>query len=402
MKAKTSSIAIALISLTAGFSVLEAKCHQECQCPVECPCNTQPVDLTTCCVPQYFSYGMPSRFTVFGDFIYWRTDVENTEVAEKGTESSSNPLVASVKTLQPKGKWRAGFRAGIGGKFGECDNTELMLGWTHLNARSAHVQKSTTAATDIILPMGSSLLGPRASSVNAFWKLHINVLDLDWGRTYFPANRFTLTPHAGMRGALFNFHMHQNFDSIWSFYTPAATPTPAGLVQQLGSTSNRSKFNYAGAGIKAGTDAAWRLSECWSVVGKLGLSLLYGKYNIKQHLEGFATDGLIDGSLLLPADIHFKKDMWRMRSNLEAFLGVMVEKTFGCDDQYDFAISVGYEMSQWFQLNEIPQIQDNYNVHTEFDAVGTPFVASNYFASEVPTHGDISSQGITVKVVIDF
>jgi len=93
-----------------------------------------------------------------------------------------------------------------------------------------------------------------------------------------------------------------------------------------------------------------------------------------------------------------------MRSDIEVMLGLMWETSFGDCDQYDVSLMAGYEMMEWFQLNEIPPVIDDGDVEVAYTgAAGTTAVlAENSSLTEGQNHGNIAYQGLTVRLRFDF
>ncbi len=342
-------------------------------------------------------------FEVFADFLWWRGDVEGTEVAEKFVRTSTtgtSPFTADLSTIKVEGKWEPGFRFGIGTKLNDYDDWDLSLYWTYFRAKSRHVDQSFDSPE--IKPLGISLLGPSALTVEAKWRLMTNLLDLELGKEFYPTCNLSLRPNVGIRGAFFNFRSKDEFLGSWSFHNSAFSPTPANRFTEENPTSQKARFHYYAGGLKFGLDSTWWFNDCFALVGCLDTSFVYGKYKIRQNFEGFQANAINDGlDELLAADLFARKDMWRLRTSLDGFLGFLWQQTFCCD-QYTLKLYVGYEMSQWFQLYEVPQLIDTFDDHTAFQANGNPIFSTNYFLFENDEHGDVSFQGLTVEASFEF
>ncbi len=349
------------------------------------------------------------------DFLWWRADVEGVTFADVGSLiipepaqlAANTPIVANVKNRTPKGEYAPGVRVGIGYQFSEFNLWDLSLLWTHFTDKAKKMSFAAPISTNLnpgvsqlITPLGTTLLGPTAANASIHWKLYTNLLDLELGRDCSLGCNVSIKPHFGLRGAWFNFNSRQDFTGKWNFYGAVPIPTTLMVVEE--STFFKADFTYRGIGIKAGADAEWRFSKQWSLLGTLAGSLLYGKYNIQQTANGFATDELLDTlPLILPLEIRLKKDLWLMRGDIEAFFGLKWETIFR-GGRSSFSLAAGYEMSQWFQLNQIIDINDNYDIHTSFDENNAPFLASNHFFFEYPVNGNVSFQGLTVKGIFKY
>lgn len=272
------------------------------------------------------------------DFLWWKADVDSTEVALPSQKSGN---IVIVKRVTPVGKWRPGLRIGLGCKPNPCDIFDVSLTWTYFDTRSCPLCHNHNGSA-LIKPLG---VRHSAHSVKAGWNLKTNIIDLDLGREFLPVCTLSLRPHAGVRGAWFNFRFNQAFCEA---------------------AAHNSKFNYQGVGLKMGMDGDWHFTRCWSILAKLSGSLIYGKYGITQVRNEFNETTILK-----------ENDVYKVRSNIEAFLGVKWGMNLCCD-RFRAALSVGYDISQWFHLNSLP----------------------NRF--EIPANGNIGYQGLSARASFDF
>lgn len=338
-------------------------------------------------------------FSVFGDFLYWKANVEGTELAEKAQVTPGAITTDDYRTVKVEGTWQPGFRVGVGYQFDKCDEWDLGLCWTYFKDKSKRVSEEVSG-TEIMYPLAFGIVGPQATTAKAHWDFTTNIIDLDLGKNFHPLCNLAIKPHVGIRGAYFDFKSQQHYTGSWNFIDIDVDPGSA--FQLLFPTSSKNDFNYKGIGLKLGCDTEWEFCKDFSLVAKLSASLLYGKYQIHQYFNGQSPDVLADGfPLVLPTQASFHKDMWRLRSDIEAFLGLKWETYFNCD-QCKLSLMVGYDIAQWFQLNECFQIVDELDVHNALNAEGVPFVSSQYYIFENLDHGNVALQGLTVRAYIDF
>ncbi len=285
-------------------------------------------------------------FSVEADFIYWRADEGGLEYATSGKHVE-----------KPHIKWDPGFKIGIGYVLEQHDFWDIFLRWTHFQSHQ-HGKKDGT-----VLPWWSpTFLGGAATSAKAKWKLRFNLLDLELGHDYFISKAIAIRPLLGLRGASIRQHYDASYQGVFS----------TGPL----STSFKAQNNFSGVGIRAGAQMSWYFVEDWSVIGSLTGSLLYGHFNIKQHVRGLSTTSI-------------DQELSRVAPNLETSLGFQWEKFF-CKDQYRIAVSLAYEFSQWFSQNQMtrPELIDGNgqtNV-THFEKI----------------NGDLGLQGGTLQVRFDF
>ncbi len=337
---------------------------------------------------------------VRADFLWWKANVEGTGVAEFQYAVSGSlpfgPIVSQYKELAPEGKWEPGARVELGYQFNRFDNWKLSLLWTYLFTNSEIISQSATGTGQALYPLTANIVGPRALNVNAHWNLKTNLVDLELSNEFYPTAKLSLTPHIGGRGAFFNFHFYQSFEGLWLSFI--MTPP---LIPQVEPTSDHSSFSFDGGGLKMGLDGNWHFSDSWSLLACLSGSLIYGKYDITHKIIGFGPDPVLDGGpALFPLSETFFTDMWRVRTNLEAFLGLKWD-TCWCNGKYQFSLAAGYEISQWFQLNSIPGIIDEALIYNQFNGM-TPETAFDVSIFENTNFANISYQGLTARASFDF
>ncbi len=355
-----------------------------------------------CCCPEEYQ-----PVTLFADFLWWKAEVESTEVAYylTGTLAADGETrLTRSSTLQPTSKWEPGFRLGIGYKPNPCDALDLSLVWTYLNTQSHPLCKNASANfynlasphVDILFPLSLDILGPGATRVDAKWRLKTNLLDLEIGDNFFSGCNFTLKPHAGIRGAWFKFCFDQEFTGAWNFFQQGSFIP----VLDTRDTLYISQFTYKGVGLKFGVDANWLFWSDLSLLAKVSGSVLYGEYDMKEFYQGFQADPLED---LLPDLLPYQalvfNDVWRVRSNLEGFLGLQW-KTARVNE-WQLAVSLGYEISQWFFLNSLPYPIDNSQIYNSFNGT-TERLAVNFSFFDRPSNANINYQGLTLRGSLDF
>jgi len=340
------------------------------------------------------------RWEMSADFLWWKADVEGTEVVLAGHQSggpTAPPKIVSANTLAPEGKWEPGVKVGLGYNFGRFDAWDLSATWTYLFTNSNTLFKTNPPYTTLS-PVGSNLLGPAATSINAYWQLKTNVADLALGRTYRPSEHLALRPHAGVRGAWFNFGLHQSITGQWTYVNTLST----GLTHSLAQTADKNRFTYKAVGLRAGLDSDWEFASEWSLLAEFSGSLVYGKYNMKHDLFGFIPDPLNDGQpALIPGHLFLKDSPWRVRANLELFLGLMWKRSF-CESKRELSFFAGYDLAQWFLLNSTLTYVDQVISFPAFDRSGSVGTAFDPSVSQNSVAGNVSYQGLRAGLGFSF
>lgn len=306
------------------------------------------------------------------DFIYWRVDEEDLDyVLTSNVETGSSRMTFH----KPEIRWDAGFKLGAGYTWGNQDFWELFLRWTHLNTHQEGEKETTLAnSSHVLIPVWSpTVLGQQAERASVDWKVRYNTYDLELSRNYFISKTIALRPFVGLRGAT----ILQHYEAEYKGQLSTTVPIP------VFDTHMKAENNFRGIGTRAGAQFRWHFNPCWSVLGSVGGSLLYGRYEVDQKLDGALGVTL--------TDFGFKDDFSKVVTNLEASLGFEWEYFFS-DDDYRFAISVSYEFSEWFAQNKMKQfnlVDNSTNAQTGVTTVGSQ-------------KGDLGLQGGTLQVRFDF
>jgi hypothetical protein len=282
-------------------------------------------------------------FSVEGDLIYWRADEGGLEYATTAGNDVESPNI----------RWSPGYKVGIGYLFEQHDFWDLFLRWTAFQTKQ-HGKKEGT-----LLPWWApTMVGPSAISASADWKLRYDVIDLELGHDYFISKAIVCRPLVGVRGAAIRQHYKAGYE----------IPIAADRVP----TSFKAKNNFEGIGVRAGAQMGWYFVEDWSIFGTLSGSLLYGRFKVTEHVNGFTSETI-------------KQTLSRVAPNLEAGLGLQWETFLSCD-RYRIAITLAYEFSEWFSQNQLsrPELLSSGAIH--FDK----------------TYGDLGLQGGTFQVRFDF
>lgn len=335
---------------------------------------------------------------ITADFLYWRADEDGLEFAN---ETKTNGAGTSLhgNNLNLHGEWKPGVRAGLGWLFGACDQWDLYLNWTYFRDK-AHMSASTKNPRKFFVPTWSNILGAAANYPEASWTLNVNLLDIEIGRSYFISRKITLHPHAGLRGAWINQNYNADYFGTW-FFSNLPGP-PASMARTK--TSFKADNNFKGIGVCTGADLMWHFTDHFGISTELAASLLYGNFKVDEDFNG-ARPAIVDGNTgLVSYKIQNKKDFNRVRANIEAFIGLFFE-TGLYHDRYHFTLSAGYELSEWFQQNEMVSLFVENDV--EILGISSTIPASltavtNRDMISIRQSGNLGFQGLTIKAVFNF
>lgn len=335
-------------------------------CPV--PCNraiTFEAGPRVCCGADLF---------VTADFLWWKAEQDGLAYASTG--SSPQNATASVSkegsVRHPDLGWEPGFRAGLG--WNTCyDGWDLFAEytWFQSNGNKDSVTNPADPNNQLVSywGLGSSGIGNSTnlppnfaiSSANSDWTAHVNVIDLELGRSYFVGEKLTFRPHAGLRGSW----QSQQYNVTYNIDT---TPTDR-ITYKMDQ-----KQDFWGVGLKFGLDTYWLFCRTFGLVADFSFSVLSSNFDVVRRDRRIVTDELIVTSDLLL--LNAQNDYNTLKGVADLFLGLRGD-WWTCNQGLHFMLQAGWEEEQWISFN-------------------------NYLRIEEAAHGDLSLQGLTVKFRVDF
>lgn len=337
--------------------------------------------------PKSESASVDKGWTVDASFLYWNAKVDGFEFADKvkveSTSSGGTPtsIHAKGKIAAPSfDNWDPGVQLGLGYIFPQREQWSLRLGWTHLNTDSHHAVSSDdpTLTTELIVPtLLPFITGTAADHASAHWRMEFDTLDLELGRHFFIGKWLSCKPVIGLRAAWIDQHFRAKYDSLYV--------TTSGIFPF--DQSFRCNQDFGGIGVRFGTDLQFYITKCWSVLGNLSGSLLWGSTEIKEHATGRI---FVSTTSSFPETTKFKQSIDRIRPNLEGSLGFQWQ-TFYHSDKYRVAISALYSFAYWFKQNQLANEALNFPPNLQQPATNT-----------IVSNGDLQLQGLNVRFNFDF
>ncbi len=282
------------------------------------------------------------------DFIYWKVKQDGLEYAASGFGDESNPVTSRGKVYAPDLEGKPGFRLGLGFNIAH-DGWDALLRYTWIDS---HV--GDRAEGDRLVSFWSS--GSNISRSKASWDIHMDVIDLEWGRNFYISRFLTLRPFFGLKG----YWSNQQY-----------------RVRELGNLTEhtlRIKDDNWGIGIRFGMDTAWYLVRNWSVFASFSIAPCWSNFDIRR------KDSKIDrgvGLMNVPV-VNTRFDDYFIVPILEIASGVRWEVWFD-NDNYHALIQAGWEEQIWWGMNRFPRAN-----------------------APVGTLGNLQFQGLTLKFRFDF
>lgn len=258
------------------------------------------------------------------DFIYWKVKQEGLGYAVTGFGDANQPVDYKGKIYHLDFEGSPGFRAGVGVNIAHDGwDVALRYTWMHSNAED----KTTAASNELLLPIWTVGLNPvfinGMEEVSAKWDLHLNILDLEWGRHFYVSRYSTLRPFFGLKG----YWMDQDYKV-----------DERGLIMEVDPGLYEIDLDYDGWGFGArlGLNTSWYLTRNWSAFGNIALSSCWSRfYTDRKDTSGEMTY------------VHSRYKEFYMVPILELMIGVRWEMWFA-DDHMHALIQAGWEEQVWW------------------------------------------------------
>ena len=214
---------------------------------------------------------------------------------------------------------RAAFRVGAGYRLPE-DNWDVGFFYTYLHDDSG-AGLTNRAGGQLFTTQTHPGTVEFANRATADATLSYNVYDLEISRSTDVSQHLSIRPFGGLRFADIN----QNFSVLYD-----------------GADANRdivgSRIKFDGGGLRAGGQADWKVLDHISLYGRGAGSLMVGDFNVRQ--SEFNNNGTTP---LTNVNESFRKIV----PVLEMGVGVAYHTEH-------FRLSVGYEVTNWFNLVDTP------------------------------------------------
>jgi hypothetical protein len=284
----------------------------------------------------------------FGDILVWRASEEPAATWASVVNVTGTRNVKVTAENIPF-EWDLGFR---GGFIYDSSNNKWQnrLYWTFF---------TTTNNTGIHL--GEQLVVPEFFSgflsqnyflgANLDWRLVMNIIDYELAHSFRVHNMLAITPRIGIKGGTIN----QSINSQWDAILFVAT--------------ENLKNNFFGIGPSFGLDTTWSLFKNFNLIGNFTTAFMWGNWRISDVYSR-------------PAALLVSPTVISTNFNNSQLGVLMLQYILGLEWVYtgrsQVTLQLGYEMQYWANQLKIPTFQ------------------------QLPVHGDLTLQGGTCRILIDF
>lgn len=304
------------------------------------------------------------------DFIYWTMRQDGLPYAFTGFGSTTE-RVDKGKYQYDRRRWSPGFKVGVGLIFSH-DGWDMGLQYTWLNSPAknrstnafdiypnwniANSQNSPTKFND------GARAGGAIYRAQGSWKMSYNVIDLELGRAFRISPQVEVRPFIGFKGAWNT----ERYIVLYNLVDSSDTGRfERGTMDQL--------QRYWGLGIRTGAETAWHFSKAWSLFGNTAFSEMWSQFKThrKDTLERLP---LISND----PDVIFwsKNSAYGLKEVVELAVGVRWEKLV--NNGLYVTTQVAWEEQLWINFGQWARVMGEQ------------------------TNGDLSLQGLTAKLRLDF
>ena len=292
---------------------------------------------------------MAANAKVLADILVWHVSQE-TESTWASVASAAGNHTTKIYAPNVQFNWNVGFR---GGCLYESDQAFWDTSFTY-----TYFQAKTTSSIKTGLQVVFPEFFSGFSSGNFFfggnlkWRLQMNMLDYDFGRKFKLSEDITIRPAVGIKGG----SIYQTINTVWNAVIYNAT-------EQV-------KNNFVGIGPSLKVDSDWHLFKNLSLFGNFATALMWGNWQISDVYSRPSIAGLMTAT-----NITTKMQNTKLGTAMFSYcLGLALDS----HSKPGIKVQIGYEMQLWVNQLRIPTFQI------------------------LPVHGDLSLQGGTCRIIINF
>ncbi len=318
--------------MIASSLFAQSDCSKLCE-----PCCV-PHELLQC--PTVAAYNAPSSIDiqcgwdvwVDASFVYWQPIQDNMDAGTKQNSTLTTTVGSNYfNTVNMDFKFKPGFKVGMGMIF-DYDKWDAGIEYTWLHCTN-HRSASTSAAAALsgagFIPnwMWGSNAVALANTITGFsssWKLNLDFLDFDLGRSYYVGTQLTYRTSIGARVAWINQKADVTYTDILSSAILAV---------------NRDKSTSWGIGPRVALDMDWKIGCGFRFFGNNALDVLFTRYKVHDFSQN--TSSGVNTALTDLTDSHV--NTVRPHIDLEWGLGW---GTYLCNHEWyvDLAASYGFQI----------------------------------------------------------
>lgn len=380
---KTTWVVASLLTATSAFA--QDKCapkQERCCTPCPAPCDFKEM------TPGMPGYNAPSRINVCGNwdmyadasFIYWQVAQDNMAFAMTNVNAFTAATNTNIRGnyVQMDFDYKPGFKVGGGMNF-DHDNWDSSAEYTRLHGGNS-ASTNGPAGGSLLANWGNNHLIAKSqlfASASAKFNTNLDFVDWVFGRNYFVGKNLTFHPVLGARGAWITQSMSVHYRNPNTTTLSGSFDGNSSILGVYSSQDVYSRVRSWAVGPRTGLEGNWMLGEGLRFFGNGYLDILYTKYKL-QNKTAYSTLTGISQYIIS------KERAGTVRTHLDLELGLGWGSYFD-DNNWHIDLSAGYGFQVFFDQNMFRKSFDNV-----------------VLASGTNTNGDMTIQGLTATVRIDF
>ena len=263
------------------------------------------------------------------------------------TNHKTNLFEVNNVTLQPaldtNFRWGVGTRIGFGYLFSD-HKWDMSIQWMLYNASAKNKSETNMDISKGMFPVWSLsddiIPYDWVSLAKGHWTLGINLLDLDFGRS-FKWSWFLLRSYVGLRSAWID----QEFDVKYGGGVFSNGPDLVAMTNNAGYDQIDMENNYWGLGPRIGIEPQVNLGAGFRFYGNGCISYEVGYFYLVQ-----------DEVYLAKVRFHEKRRPFELRWILDASAGLLWE-TFLCNERFALTFKLGWEYHLFFHQFQLKKDQ---------------------------------------------
>ncbi len=296
------------------------------------------------------SMGFSAQPSFFSEFLYWQASQQTSSPWASVITISDTLALKDFVATNVDFKRQPGFRGGVGYRL--PDFMDMRFYWTYFASDASETLSASPG--HLILPefFNGFTSGNFFFAAQLQWRLKMNMFDLELGHTLQALQGLNFRPYIGVKGGTINQSIHSSWNAF--LYT---------------STENL-KNNFYGIGPKAGIDSEWAIYKDLYIVGDFFAAFLWGRWNVEDVYSRPAAFSIISPTTIRSNTNHSMLGTYMFKS----FLGLQ----WTHQGSATVTLKAGYEMQLWANQLRLPTFQ------------------------QLPLHGDLTLQGGTCGIFVDF
>jgi hypothetical protein len=321
--------------------------------------------------------------------LVWRPYQDDIDPGSTILLSSLSPMEEKIKIQNVDFEWATGIRLTIGRYLPHHEQWDITLASTYFysEAEKEIKGKGVSDLSSLSLPNAKfinegwnpTLLGPGIKT-DLSWRVNYYTWDLAIGRLFLLTPKIVIHPFLCLRSMLI-YEKYSNKNHSFSLDPTGAFFTPR-------TSRFRLRDSVWGIGPRIGSDFSFYFGHRWSFMGSLSGSVVMGRYNLKERIDGFILGSTPSTGPSTKLDIRDADT--NMHANLEGNIGLGWEKWVR-NHTVRIAPSFLFEVSQWFLIN-------NWVATSLPSTTGNP----DWGMLSSRRMGDLGFLGFNVNLQIDF